>query len=81
MEIALTDLEPYSRQLIEALDRGEEVTLIYRDKPCARVTPVVSDSPETEKDLTCTPLFGLWRDREDIPDVTAYVDTLRKARF
>jgi antitoxin (DNA-binding transcriptional repressor) of toxin-antitoxin stability system len=81
MEIALKDLEPHSRQLIEAMDRGEEVMLTYRGKPCARVTPVVSNQPSASDDLQEAPLFGIWRDREDILDVAAYMDTLRKPRF
>ena len=81
MEIALKDLEPHSRQLIEAMDRGEEVTLTYRGKPCARVTPVVSNQSSASDDLREAPLFGIWRDREDISDVAAHMDTLRKPRF
>ena len=81
MEIALTDLEPHSRQLLEAMARGEEVTLTYRGQPYARVTPVVSTPPSPDDDLLAAPLFGIWRDREDIPDVTTYVDKLRKPRF
>lgn len=27
------------------------------------------------------PLFGLWRDREEMSDVAAYVQQLRSARF
>lgn len=27
------------------------------------------------------PLFGMWRDREDMADVEAYVSTLRAPRF
>ena len=81
MEIALKDLEPHSRQLIEAMDRGEEVTLTYRGKPCARVTPIVSNQSSASDDLREAPLFGVWRDREDISDVAAHMDTLRKPRF
>ena len=36
---------------------------------------------ETKQDLSESPLFGLWQDREDCQDVEAYVDDLRQERF
>jgi hypothetical protein len=35
----------------------------------------------TEEFVTDDPLFGMWRDREDMTDVTAYVRSLRASRF
>jgi len=46
----------------------------------ARVTVRIEEETsgaETEKDL----LFGMWRDREDMADVEAYVRKLRAPRF
>ncbi len=46
----------------------------------ARVTVRIEEETsgvETEKDL----LFGMWRDREDMADVEAYVCKLRAPRF
>jgi len=46
----------------------------------ARVTVRIEEETsgvETEKDL----LFGMWRDREDMADVEAYVCKLRAQRF
>ena len=31
--------------------------------------------------VTDDPLFGMWRDREDMADVAGYVRTLRASRF
>lgn len=36
---------------------------------------------EPAKDLHNSPLFGLWRDREDCQDVQEFVDELRQGRF
>lgn len=35
----------------------------------------------TEASVTDNPLFGMWRDREDMADVAAYVRKLRAGRF
>lgn len=46
----------------------------------ARVTVRIEEETsclETEKDL----LFGMWRDREDMTDVEAFVRKLRATRF
>ena len=34
-----------------------------------------------EEFVTDDPLFGMWRDREDMADVAGYVRTLRASRF
>jgi hypothetical protein len=35
----------------------------------------------TEEFVTDDPAFGIWRDREDMADVTAYVRKLRASRY
>ncbi len=35
----------------------------------------------TEEFVTDDPLFGMWRDREDMADVAGYVRKLRASRF
>lgn len=36
---------------------------------------------QTNADFADDPLFGMWRDREDMADVAAYVRRIRAARF
>ena len=36
---------------------------------------------ETGNEFADNPLFGMWRDREDMADVAAYVRKLRASRF
>jgi hypothetical protein len=36
---------------------------------------------QAEEFATDDPLFGMWRDREDMADVTGYVRRLRASRF
>jgi hypothetical protein len=55
----------------------------------ARVTVLIEPKPESEvslKDATPPefaddPSFGMWRDREDMADVDAYIRRIRAPRF
>lgn len=50
-----------------------------------RVTVRIEEESEVDKNAVqsshANPLFGLWRDREEMSDVAAYVQQLRSARF
>lgn len=46
----------------------------------ARVT-VRIEAEATNNEVSDNPLFGLWRDREDMSDVDAYARKLRASRF
>ena len=45
----------------------------------ARVTVRIEEEQSTQ--TTDNPLFGMWRDREDMADVDTYVRTQRAPRF
>ena len=78
MEATAKDLRFHVRELLEAVARGEEITITYRGKPRAKLVPYVEDKRESiEKDA----LFGIWADRSDIEDVDAHVRQLRKKRY
>ena len=59
MYASAKDLRFYTKKLLDAVSRGEEVIITYRGKPCAKLTPLKEiDKPESQTD----PLFGLWKD-------------------
>ena len=66
-----------------------ELPLAWRAKlaqsPNAHVTVRIEEEPQaevpTEEFITNDPAFGIWRDRQDMPDVTAYVRKLREPRY
>ncbi len=79
MNATIVDLRYHMKDVLRAIDRGETVTVLYRGKEKARLTPIrveASESPKTADQ----PLFGLWRDREDMKDPSAYVRALREPR-
>jgi prevent-host-death family protein len=71
------DLRFQSRELLNTVNRGEEVVITYRGKPCAKLVPYQEDGGEKREDE----LFGIWKDYEDIRDIDEYVRNLRKGRL
>lgn len=47
----------------------------------ALVTVRIEEEPQGAEDFADDPLFGMWRDREDMTDVAGYVRKLRASRF
>ena len=47
-----------------------------------RIEPeAAANNEEANEEICEDPLFGMWRDREDMADVEAYVRELRAPRF
>ena len=76
MKATAKDLRFFSRQVLDAVRRGEEVTITYRGKPCAKVVPY-RKRPQVQEDE----LFGIWKDYEEIKDPSEYVRRLRQGRM
>ncbi len=78
MKASMLDLRRRMREVLAALDRNEPVTITYRGKDKAIMYPVRKRSPMRASEH---PSFGMWRDREDMQDVEAYIRKLRKPRI
>jgi antitoxin (DNA-binding transcriptional repressor) of toxin-antitoxin stability system len=79
MKARVVDLRYRMKDVLAAIDRGETVTVLYRGKEKARLTPV--DGEKKKGSLASHPAFGMWKDRADLKDVPAYVRQLRRGRF
>ncbi len=78
MKATAKDLRFHSKELLNTVNRGEEVIITYRGKPCAKLVPY----DELKKDKkTKINLFGMWKDNDIIEDVDNYVRDIRKGRF
>lgn len=75
MKATAKDLRFHSKEILEAVSRGEEVVITYRGKPQAKLVPMKQD--KTIKNN----LFGIWKDHESTEDVYAYLREKRKGRF
>ena len=78
MKASILDLRRRMKDILLALDRNESVTIFYRGKEKAILSPIRQRTKEPVKDHET---FGMWRDRKDMADVNAYVRTLRKGRL
>ena len=76
MKVSAKELRTRTRQLLEAVERGEEVIITYRGKSRARVVAIDSESVT----LADRELFGIWRDYEEVQDVEHYLDEVRRGR-
>jgi antitoxin (DNA-binding transcriptional repressor) of toxin-antitoxin stability system len=80
MNATIVDLRYNMKHVLRAIDRGETVTVLYRGKERAKLTPIApppgGGAPKTKDQ----PLFGLWKDRADISDPASYLRRLRLPR-
>jgi prevent-host-death family protein len=78
MQATAKDLRFHSKEILDAISRGEEVLITYRGKPHAKIVPINSGS--TDKPIK-NKLFGIWKDYEDVDEVYNYIREKRKGRF
>ena len=76
MKATAKDLRFHSKELLNTVNRGEEVIITFRGKPCAKLIPY-DELKNTQK----TNLFGIWKNNDMVKDVDVYVRDLRKERF
>ena len=78
MKATAKDLRFYSKEILEAVSRGEEVVITYRGKPQAKIVPITSSSNHS---AVQNRLFGMWKDNKFADDVNQYIREKRKGRF
>ena len=81
MKATAKDLRFYSKELLETTARGEDVTITYRVKPCAKLVPYEEKNNQGAGVVEENALFGMWEDNDNIENVETYVRELRKGRF
>jgi antitoxin (DNA-binding transcriptional repressor) of toxin-antitoxin stability system len=80
MEASILDLRRRMAEVLRALDRNESIKILYRGRPRALLTR--AGSPKRQRDSVANhPAFGMWKDHENLGDLTAYVRTLRRSRL
>ena len=77
MKATAKDLRFNSKGLLDTVNRGEEVVITFRGKPCAKLIPYREQNEVTIKNE----LFGIWKDNDKVQDIDEYVRGLRKGRF
>ncbi len=77
MKATAKDLRFHTKEILDAVERGEEVIISYRGKEKAKIVPL----PEEGKVGQENPLFGIWSDNKEVEDVEEYLDKLRNPRL
>ena len=77
MKATAKDLRFNSKGLLDSVNRGEEVVITFRGKPCAKLIPYDGENGQN----TTNELFGIWKDNDMIRNVDEYARGLRKGRF
>jgi len=76
MKATAKDLRFNSKELLDTVNRGEEVVITFRGKPCAKLIPY----REKNEAIAKNELFGIWKDNKMVQNVDEYVRGLRKGR-
>lgn len=76
MKATAKDLRFRSKDLIASVNRGEEIVITFRGKPCAKLVPYQEQKNKAGKNN----LFGIWKDNDAIRNVGEYVRNIRKGR-
>lgn len=77
MKATAKDLRFHAKELLETVNRGEEVIITYRGKACAKLVPFEEPAKQHLKNT----LFGIWKDNDEVVDVDAYIRKIRQERF
>ena len=77
MKASVVDLRYKMNDILKALARNEEVTVLYHGKVKGVIVPVKKDA---NKKVTDHPFFGMLKDNDKKP-IQEIVDELRKPRY
>ncbi len=78
MDATVLDMRRNPKRILDAIARNESVTLTNRGKGVARIEPIKKDQRVRVADHEA---FGMWAERADMTDPSAYVRKLRKGRI
>jgi prevent-host-death family protein len=78
MKATAKDLGIHSKELLDAVNNGEDVIITFRGRPCAKLVPYEQTDKLADRDNK-NDLFGIWADRTDIESVEEYMQSLRKS--
>ena len=81
MKASVLDLRRRMPEVLQALDRNERVTILYRGQERAVLVPAGGEATDGKPAKASQhPAFGMWADRDDLEEVAAQVRRLRQGR-
>lgn len=79
MEVTVKELRTQAGRIISMAGSGNDITVTVRGKPAAKIVSLDYVPPQEGADDEL-PAFGMWKDREDMENPSAFVADLRKGR-
>ena len=79
MVITTKQLRVGSGRIVSQAANGQEITITYRGKPCAKIVPFAGKKKPV-LDSEPDELFGIWKNKAGINDVEQFVRNIRKGR-
>ncbi len=76
MIASIRDLRSKTREILNAVQRGDVVFVSNRGKTCAKIISVTHGVRLKKQ----SPAFGMWEKNSSVCDVGAYLKNLRKGR-
>ena len=80
MKVSTKELRYRIKEIIAALDLGEEVLLTYRGEEKAKMIPITKKILKKDEGEDKS-IFGVWSEYEMVENVDACLDRLRGGRF
>ena len=80
MKASVLDLRRKTKEIMQALDRNEPVTILYRGKERGILIPPLRPCSGTSSARE-HPAFGMWRKNPRVRKVRAAVKKMRRRRF
>jgi len=77
MKANFLDFRRNMKDIIKALELNEPVEIYYRGKKKGTIIPENTANKKLP-DITKHPVFGMWKNREDLKDPSGWVHDLRR---
>jgi len=81
MNVSIESLNTRARELLDLVDRGMCVTVTYRGKPRAKLVSIKQEKATLTHPTPEIPVFGMWKNHEELADVELHVRQQREGRF
>lgn len=78
MRATAKDMRFHTREILDAVSRGEEVVITFRGRPKAKIVPLRDVRRQRERPGR---LFGIWSDHSDVDSVDSFIRKIRKGRL
>ena len=79
MKASILDLRRRMSEVLKALERNEDVTILYRGKKKG-ILYSIRRNRHKNSSVSKHSAFGMWKDREDMRDVEQFVRSIRRGR-